>query len=111
MLAPYAGTASRRAGPDNPLLPIIFFISPLATSVAPRITPFFFAIIGIALIGAAVRRGWQWQEPLPRRPALAISLLLAAYVFLDATWSADPADGFSKAAMLVGSSRGGADIG
>ena len=84
MLAPYAGTASRRAGPDNPLLPIIFFISPLATSVAPRITPFFFAIIGIALIGAAVRRGWQWQEPLPRRPALAISLLLAAY---HATWS------------------------
>jgi hypothetical protein len=97
-----AGALSRRARADNPLLPIIFFISPLATSVAPRLTPFFFAIIGIALIGAAVRRGWQWQELLPRRPALAISLLLAAYVFLNATWSADRADGFGKAALFSG---------
>jgi len=97
-----AGALSRRARADNPLLPIIFFISPLATSVAPRLTPLFLAIVGITLIGAALRRGTQWQELLPRRLALAACLLLAAYVFLNATWSADRADGFGKAALFAG---------
>jgi hypothetical protein len=97
-----ADAASRRAGQDNFLLPIIFFISPLATSMAPRLTPFFFATIGIALIGAAVRRGLQWRELLSRQPALAACLLLAAYVFLNATWSADRPAGFGKAALLAG---------
>jgi hypothetical protein len=70
--------------------------------MAPRLTPFFFAVIGIALIGAALRRGTDWRQLLPRRHALAVCLLLAAYVFLNATWSADRADGFGKAAMLAG---------
>ena len=73
---------------SNALLPVVFCISPLATSAAPRLTPFFFAIVSIALIGAALRRGIQWRELLPRGPALAACLLLAAYVFLNATWSA-----------------------
>ena len=93
--------AAGRAGRNNPFLPIIFFLSPLATSVAPRLTPFFVAIIGIALIGAAVRRGMQWRELLPRRPALAACLLFAAYVLLNATWSEDPLAGVGKAALLA----------
>lgn len=99
-------TATRpHAGSTIRLLPAVFFLSPLATSVAPRLTPFFFALVGIVLIGAAVRRGVGWRQLLPRGQALhvlAVWLLLAAYVFLNATWSAERVDGFGKAAMLAG---------
>jgi O-antigen ligase len=101
---PPAGAATR-AGPSNPLLLAVFFFSPLATSVAPRLTPFFFALVSIALIGAALRRGIGWRQLLPRGralQALAIWLLLAAYVGLNATWSVERIDGFGKAAMLAG---------
>ena len=101
---PPAG-APTRAGPSNPLLLAVFFFSPLATSVAPRLTPFFFALVSIALIGAALRREVGWRQLLPRGQALqalAVWLLLAAYVGLNATWSVERIDGFGKAAMLAG---------
>ena len=83
------------------LLPALFFISPLATSVAPRLTPFVIAIIATVLIGAAVRRGVQWRELLPRQPALAACLLFGAYVLLTASGSVDPLAGVGKGALLV----------
>jgi O-Antigen ligase len=86
---------------DNLFLPIIFFISPLATSVASRLTPFFVAIVGFSLIAAALRRGLPWRELLPPRAALAACLLFAAYVFLNAFWSVDPLAGIGKAALLL----------
>jgi hypothetical protein len=87
---------------DNTVLPLIFFSSPLATSVAPRLTPFFVAIIGLALIIPALRRGLSWHELLPWQPALGICLLFAAYVFLNSLWSVDPLAGLGKATLLVG---------
>ena len=94
-----------RAGRTNRLLSTIFFVSPLATSVAPRLTPFFFALVSIALIGSALRREMGLRQLLPRGQALqalAVWLLLAAYVGLNATWSVERVDGFGKAAMLAG---------
>jgi hypothetical protein len=101
-MSSFAGDASRRTDHGNPLFPVIFFLSPLATSAAPRLTPFFFAILATGLIGAGLRRGMRWRELLPRTPALTACLLLAAYVFLNATWSADRSAGFGKAALLAG---------
>ena len=86
----------------NALLPVVLFISPLATTAAPQLTPFFFALIGISLIGAAMQRGAGWRDLLPRSPALSTFLLLSAYVLINATWSADPSDGLGKAALLGG---------
>ena len=97
-----AGAARLRVVRDNLLLPIAFFTSPLATSVAPRLTPLFVAVVGIALIGSALRRGMHWRELLPYQPALAACLVFAAYVLLSATWSADPLAGLGKAALLFG---------
>ena len=94
-----------RAARTNRLLSTIFFLSPLATSVAPRLTPFFFAFVSIALIGSALRREVGLRQLLPRGQALqalAVWLLLAAYVGLNATWSVERVDGFGKAAMLAG---------
>jgi O-antigen ligase len=101
---PPAGAATR-AGPSNPLVLAVFFFSPLVTSVAPRLTPLFFVLVSIALIVAALRRGVGWRQLLPRGralQALAVWLLLAAYVCLNATWSVERLDGFDKAALLAG---------
>ena len=92
------------AGRTNRLLSTIFFVSPLATSVAPRLTPLFFALVSIALISTALRSEIGWRQLLPRGQALqalAVWLLLAAYVCLNATWSVERVDGFGKAAMLA----------
>jgi hypothetical protein len=95
---------SVHAGRTNRLLFTIFFVSPLVTSVAPRLTPLFFALVSIALIGAALRRGVGWRQLLPHGralQALAVWLLLAAYVCFNATWSVERIDGFGKGAMLA----------
>jgi hypothetical protein len=96
-----ASATRRRVVRDNILLPIVFFMSPLATSVAPRLTPFFVAITGMALIGSAPLSGIQWRRLLPRQPALAACLVFAVYVFLNATWSVDSLAGLGKAALLL----------
>jgi hypothetical protein len=98
----FADDASRGTDQANLLVPVIFFLSPLATSATPRLTPFFFAMLALSLIGAGLRRGLRWRELLPRGPALAVCLLLAAYVCLNATWTADRSAGFGKAALFAG---------
>jgi hypothetical protein len=90
-----------RAG-RNVLFAGIFFLSPLATSVAPRLTPLFVAIVASTLIVAAFRGGMRWRALLPRRAALATSLLFAVYVSINAAWSIDPLLGIGKAALLTG---------
>jgi hypothetical protein len=69
--------------------------------VAPRLTPFFFALLSIVLIGAALRQGTPWRALLPRQPALLACLVLAAYLFVNATWSLDRPEAFAKAALFL----------
>src|SRR4029077_5418519 len=90
-----------QADRSNDLLPVVLFLSPLATSIAPRLTPFFAAVVGLTLIGSALRGGMQWRELLPRQTALAACLVFAAYVFINATWSVDPLAGLGKAALIL----------
>jgi hypothetical protein len=47
-------------------------------------------------------RGCEWRHLLPPNAALAVFLLLALYVFLNATWAADRGAAFGKAAVLLG---------
>ena len=88
-----AGAARRRVVRDTAVLRFVFFLSPVATSIAPRLTPFFVAVVGITLIGSALRRGMHWRDLLPRQPALAALSVVAAYVFLNGAWSVDPLAG------------------
>jgi O-antigen ligase len=97
-----AEPARGRADVRMPLLTAVFFLSPLVTCAAPRLTPLFVALVGFVLIGAALRREMDWRQLLPRTPALGACLLLAAYVLLNATWAADIEIGLAKAALLAG---------
>jgi O-antigen ligase len=97
--------AATRAGRSHPLLLAVFFLSPLVTSVAPRLTPFLFALVSIALIGAALSCGMGWRQFVPEGRAgrvLAVWLLFAAYVCLNATWSLERIDGLGKGALVAG---------
>jgi hypothetical protein len=97
-----ADPAGRHTDKGNFLLSSLLFISPLVTCAVPRLTPVFFAILGTALVGAALRRGTPWRQLLPPTPALSACLVLVLYVFLNATWAADRGAAFGKAAILAG---------
>jgi O-antigen ligase len=97
-----AGLNGSRSEVNRPLTSILFFLSPLVTSAVPLVTWLFLPLIGIALIVSALRRGCEWRQLLPPNPALAAFLLLALYVFFNATWAADRGAAFGKAAVLLG---------
>jgi O-antigen ligase len=94
--------SSGRPERGNPLLPIVFFASPLVTSAVPRLTPLFLGLVGLALIGAALRRGTPWRQLLPPTPALAACLLLVLYVFINTSWAAAHDAALGKAVVLAG---------
>jgi hypothetical protein len=86
---------------NNVLLSVVLFLAPLATCLAPRLTPFFFGIVSLTLIGAALRRKTPWWNLIPRKPALVACLIVIAYLFINATWSLDRVEAFAKAALFA----------
>jgi O-antigen ligase len=84
------------------LLQSAFLIGPLAMSAIPLLTPIFFGGFCVALVGTARCRGAQWRDLLYPTLALVACLVLAAYVLLNATWSADPTTSLRKAAVFTG---------
>ena len=97
-----ADPSGRDPDKGNLLLSSLLFASPLVTCGVPRLTPFLFAVLGIALVGAALRRGTPWRQLLPPTPAFWACLALVLYVFLNATWAADRGAAFGKATLLAG---------
>jgi O-antigen ligase len=83
-----------------PLITALFFTAPLVTSASPRTSPFFLAVIGVALILAAVRRGARWRDLLQPNAALIALLAVAAYTCLSAAWAADAEGALSKSSLL-----------
>jgi hypothetical protein len=83
------------------LLQIVLLAGPLVTSAIPLFAPIFFAILSGLLILTALRRGSQWRDLLPGSLAGAACLWLAAYILVNATWSADAATGLRKAVLYT----------
>jgi hypothetical protein len=50
------------SGRVQPIIPAIFFLSPLVSSAVPRLTWLFLPLIAIALIVPALRRGTDWRQ-------------------------------------------------
>ncbi|HET7852413.1 MAG TPA: O-antigen ligase family protein [Methyloceanibacter sp.] len=85
----------------GPLIPILFFITPLFTAASPRTAPFFLPIIAALLIIAALRRGLPWRDLLKPNAALFALLAVSAYAGLTAIWAADPEAALSKCGLLL----------
>lgn len=84
------------------ILPALFFLSPFVTSVVPRLTWLFIALIAIVLCVRALRQGIAWRELIPLDAVSIAAILVAVYVSLNAIWAADRSGGFEKAALLWG---------
>ena len=85
----------------GPLIPILFFISPLFTAASPRLAPFLLPIVAVVLMIAALRRGLPWRDLLKPNAALVALVAVAAYAGLSAIWAADPEAALSKCALLL----------
>ncbi|MGV1014276.1 MAG: O-antigen ligase family protein [Methyloceanibacter sp.] len=87
---------------NGPVLPLLFFLAPLVTSVLPRLTPLFLVFIGLTLVLPSLRGGLRLKQLIAPSAALAACLVLSLYVFVNALWAADQGNALSKAAVLLG---------
>jgi ABC-type multidrug transport system fused ATPase/permease subunit len=85
----------------GPLIPILFFITPLFTAASPRTAPFFLPIVAAVLMIAALRRGLPWRGLLKPNAALFALLAVSGYAGLTAIWAADPEAALSKCVLLL----------
>lgn len=83
------------------LTPILFFLSALVTTVAPRVTWLFLPLIAIALSVPLLRRPGEWRQLIQPNAALIAFLLVAIYIFLSATWAADSVAALGTAALFL----------
>jgi O-antigen ligase len=83
------------------ITPTLFFLSPLLTSVAPRLTWLFIPLIGISLIVPVLRHRRAWGQLLKPNAVLFAFLLLALYVLLNATWAANHTGALDKSVLLL----------
>jgi hypothetical protein len=82
----------------------LFFLSPLVTSAIPRLTWFFLPLIGITLILSALRNGMGLRELLTPSASWTPFVLLALYLFFNATWAADQPAALGAASLFLGAS-------
>lgn len=86
---------------NRSITPILFFLSAVVTSAAPRVTWLFLPLIAIALGLPVLRRPGGWRQLIQPNVALITFLLVALYIFLNATWAADPSAALGMAALFL----------
>ena len=86
----------------RPIIPVVFFLSPLVASAVPRLTWLFFLLIATLLIVPALGREGAWRQLTEPNAPLVALLLLLLYVFLNATWAVDRGVAIDKASLLLG---------
>ena len=80
-------------------IPALFLLSPLLTSVVPRLTWLFLALIAIACCVRALRQHIEWRQLVPLDVVVIAAFLTAFYVSVNAIWIGV---GYDKAALLWG---------
>jgi len=81
---------------------VLFFLSPVITSAIPKVTWLFFPLTALVLISAAVSRCREWRQLMQPNAALIACSLVAAYIFINASWAAAPDTALIKALLLSG---------
>ncbi|MGO8843191.1 MAG: O-antigen ligase family protein [Methyloceanibacter sp.] len=89
------------SGKRRSITPVLFFLSAVVTSAAPLVTWLFLPLIVIALTLPALRRTGDWRRLIQPNLALIAFLLVALYIFLNATWAADPGAAARTAALFL----------
>jgi O-antigen ligase len=84
------------------LIPALFFIAPLVTAAAPRLTPFFLIIVAAVLIIAGLRAGLPWRTLLQPNASFSALVAVAIYAGVSGIWAQDPGEAVGKGALLIG---------
>lgn len=85
----------------GPLIPILLFITPLLTAIAPRLAPFLLLILASVLIVAGLRRGVPWRALVQPNAAMIAFAAVAAYAAVSTIWAVEPGEALSKGALLL----------
>jgi len=80
----------------------VFFLAPVVTLVAPRMTVTTLIVVAAASVLITVNHGQSLKELFRFDLGLALFAVVAGYLFVNATWSQDPWNAFTKAAWFVG---------
>jgi O-antigen ligase len=86
----------------QPIIPIVFFVSPVVASLIPRLTWLLLPLIATALIVPVLRRGSEWRQLIQPNATLFALLAAVLYVFANATWAVDRGTALGKGALLLG---------
>jgi O-antigen ligase len=80
---------------------VVFFLTPVITSAIPKVTWLFFPVIALVLLSAAVSPNRERQQSTYWNAALIACILVAAYIFVNASWAADLKTALIKAVLLL----------
>ncbi|HKB00401.1 MAG TPA: O-antigen ligase family protein [Methyloceanibacter sp.] len=86
----------------GPIIPVLYFIVPLLTAMAPRLTPFLLLLLALVLIVAGFRRGLPWRALIKPNAAMAALIAIALYAALSAAWAVDPRAALATGALFAG---------
>jgi O-antigen ligase len=82
-------------------LALVFFLGPLITSAAARLTWLFFPLSAMALIVPYLRMGHDWRRLFSPIIVVAPLLAVAVYTLIGAIWAAKPSAAIEKSALLL----------
>jgi hypothetical protein len=98
-MATMVKSASRR---ELAIIRTVFFLAPLVTLVAPRMTVTTLIVLAVASVLITINHGQSLKELFRFDLGLALFAVVAGYLFVNATWSQDPSNAFIKAGWFVG---------
>ena len=75
----------------------LFFLAPFITLLAPKTTVLWLVLLFACCVGLSLVRGQQLKPLFRLDLGLVLFGAIAAYVFINATWSLDPSRAFGKA--------------
>jgi O-antigen ligase len=90
--------ASRR---EPALIRTLFFLAPLVTLIVPKTTVGVLVILSAAIVLIAVNHGQSLKELFRFDLGMALFAVVGGYLFINATWSLDPANAYGKSAWFV----------
>jgi len=92
-------SASRR---EPAIIRTLFFLAPLITLIAPRMTVTMLIVLAAATVLIAVNHGQSLKKLFRFNLELALFAVVAGYLLINATWSLDPTNAFTKVAWFAG---------
>ena len=95
------GSIESPAVARGPLIPALYFLVPVLTAMAPRLTPFLLLLLAVVLVAAALRRGAAFRALIVPNAGMLALVALGFYAALSSAWAVDQAAALSAGALFT----------